>query len=137
MRSAIPSSELRLPDRISAPIEVCVFICSNSASVSLPGFSRIASGIPILPMSCNVAARRISSISRWGKRGPVRQQRASAPEPPGVLLGIVVAVLGRKRKALQDLEPGLLQIAGALSHLLLKVRVLLKKPILNHMNVQQ
>src|SRR3989304_1259269 len=41
---------------MSQPFSVCVFIWSNSASVSLPGFISSPRGRPILPMSCIWAA---------------------------------------------------------------------------------
>ncbi|MNP63465.1 hypothetical protein D3C76_1588650 [compost metagenome] len=46
----------------SLPWVVCVFITSNSSSVSLPGFRRIWSGIPTLPMSCSGAEVTIRLI---------------------------------------------------------------------------
>jgi hypothetical protein len=55
------------PSRIFAPKTVWFFICSNSSAVSLPGFIIIASGIPILPISCMGEARRILSASSWEK----------------------------------------------------------------------
>ncbi|MNY77359.1 hypothetical protein D3C86_2172320 [compost metagenome] len=51
----------RMPRRRSAssmafrPSVVWVFMTSNSSTVSLPGLSKMLSGIPILPMSCSGA----------------------------------------------------------------------------------
>ena len=55
-----PAGPGRLPERMRAPIVVCVLTTSYSSWVSLPSFSRMLSGMPILPMSCSGAARRIS-----------------------------------------------------------------------------
>ena len=39
----------------------CVFIITNSSSVSLPGLQRMAVGMAILPMSCKSPAVSINS----------------------------------------------------------------------------
>ncbi len=44
---------------------VWVFILSNSASVSLPGFSSTASGTPIFPMSCSRPPRSRRTHADW------------------------------------------------------------------------
>ena len=49
------------PLRMVAPMVVCRFMVTHSASVRVLGFCRIASGTPILPMSCMGAAARIVS----------------------------------------------------------------------------
>ena len=49
---------------ISPPRVTCVFMTAYSSSVSLPGLFKIASGIPILPISCSSAIwRRFSHFS--------------------------------------------------------------------------
>src|SRR5690606_31948421 len=45
------------------PISAWVRITSNSSRVSLPGLSRILSGMPILPTSCSGAVLNSSSIA--------------------------------------------------------------------------
>ena len=40
-------------DGSKALVTMCVFMISNSSSVSRPGFLRIASSMPILPTSCS------------------------------------------------------------------------------------
>ncbi len=47
----------RACSRMRAPIETWVRMILSSSGVSLPGFDRIASAMPILPMSCSGAAR--------------------------------------------------------------------------------
>ena len=64
-------------------------------------------------------------------------QRADAADPPGVLLRVVVAVLGREREALEHLQAGLVEIARPLGHLVLEVRVLLAQPILKLFDLKQ
>ena len=49
------------PDQV-----VWLFIVSNSSSVSLAGFCKIKSEIPILPTSCSRAATRNSATSSAG-----------------------------------------------------------------------
>ena len=44
------------------PGMVCFFIISHSSLSSFPGFNSTLSGIPILPRSCNGAAKRNASI---------------------------------------------------------------------------
>ena len=94
--------------------------------------------MPILPTSCSGAAR--PDQLDLGVRQPELGRRASdagAADPPGVLLRVVVAVLGREREALEDLEPRLLEIAGALRDLVLEVRVLLLQASLEHLDLEQ
>ena len=66
----------------SAPSLACVFMTSHSAGVSLPGLSRMWSGMPTLPMSCSGADFAISAIvpgsSARTKRGWARSMAASA-----------------------------------------------------------
>jgi len=47
----------------SAPRTVCSFIASYSTGVRPAGLSRMASSIPILPMSCSSVPMPISSTS--------------------------------------------------------------------------
>ena len=56
------SSSASAATMASRPSVVCVFMTSNSSGVSLPGFSRIASGMPTLPMSWSGADLNRSSI---------------------------------------------------------------------------
>ena len=51
------------------------------------------------------------------------EQSGGAPDALSVLLRVVVAVLCRQRQALQQLEPGLFQVGGALADSLLEVLV--------------
>ena len=52
-----------LVSSICFPYCVCFLTISNSSAVSLPGFSRIDSGIISLPTSCIMAARLIFQLS--------------------------------------------------------------------------
>ena len=49
---AEPNSRMT-PSIVDPPISAWVFMISHSSGVSRPGFSRIESGIPTLPMSCS------------------------------------------------------------------------------------
>ena len=76
---------------MSAPTSTCSFICSNSASVSLPGLLRMCSGTASLPVSCSSAAASIAlSVSSSAtpssapapSRTPARAARDCASRRP-------------------------------------------------------
>ena len=56
----------RIGAMMLAPSTVWVFMTSNSSAVSLPGFCRIASWMPILPTSCISEATWMSLITSSG-----------------------------------------------------------------------
>ena len=77
---------------------------SSSPGASCAGLSRMASGTPTLPTSCSGAARSIIAASPSARPSV----RASSPDEPAdaarVLAGVVVAILGGARQAVDDLD---------------------------------
>ena len=85
------------PERMVAPIVVWVFMVAHSSGSSLPGLSRMPSGMPILPTSCIALAwrsrsprlafmptRRASRSQSWPMRAmwtPVSASRDSTAAP--------------------------------------------------------
>ena len=107
----------RLPERMRAPIVVCVLTSSNSSGVSLPSFSRIGVGDADL---ADVVQRRRAPDERHlrvRQSDLPREQRRHLPDALSVLPGIVVAKLRCAGEPLDDLDLRRLQLARAIPHL--------------------
>src|SRR6202030_3193494 len=70
-------------------MEACSLTCSYSSAVRVDVFFRMASGTPIFPTSCKVAAWRINSICALGR--PAARARFAAVSP--TLSQLLVLVL--------------------------------------------
>ena len=93
--------------------------------MSLPGFSRIAIRDPDL---ADVVQRRCVTDQVdlvLGHAERPREQRRGPADAPGVLAGLVVAILGGDGKALENLDSRVLEVLRPLPHLVLEAQVLL------------
>ena len=63
---------------MSAPVAAWLIITSTSSGSSRPGFCRMASGMPIFPMSCISPASSIASTSAAGSPSSCAVARAKA-----------------------------------------------------------
>ena len=85
---------------------------ANSSPVSGPGLRRIASGMPILPMSCSSAPSRITRVSAGVDAEPVAERSGQLRDLAGVVVRVGVLGLERRRQRAQRGEVGVLQPLG-------------------------
>ena len=93
-----------------SPIAGCACMIRHSASDSVPGFCRMASGTPSLPMSCSSAIWATSITSSSPSAELLRDRGGDADDRLGVLGGVVLARLERREQRLAGdrlaLQPG-------------------------------
>ncbi len=101
-----------------APMIVCCFMVSNSSGVSRAGFSRIASLMPTLPMSCRGLARWISSWNRSSIWADGRRGQGSDAALPGFLAAMAESLGDHWLTKVDHPEDGCRQQPFVIIHLL-------------------
>ena len=97
------------------PKPACFCIIENSSSVSRPGLSSTASGMPILPMSCSSAACSSVSTTASVELERFGDEPRVAADAEHVLAGVVVAVLGGAGQAVDQVAARHLELGGPLA----------------------
>ena len=92
----------------------------HSSSSSAPGFRRIASGTPILPMSCSSAPRRTCTKSSSPRPRPSRQLQGHLRNPPAVPLGFFVPQVQKMRPGFNGGVIGDVHLGEAELHLIVQ-----------------
>ena len=127
MRSTAGDSRMN-GARIRSPSVVCTLMCSNSSPVSGPGLFRMASRVPILPMSWSSPPSRICSSGSPAQTELRRRLHRVAAHPGGVTAGVGILGFERVHQHLHAVDERLLVAAVELPHPALEV--LLVKAVL-------
>ena len=111
IRSATPSTSELPSASTRAPSTACVLTTSNSSSASLPGLSRIESGIAILPEVVQRRGLADEPDEPVVLPDVARHPRGERADALRVLGRVVVAVLRREREPPQRVDADRLRVA--------------------------